>query len=386
YEEIRKAEITHRYFKVAKLAAAYAFIDRSMYVKMSHLENAIAMAEQSGESFAEILNRDMAHVKLANYLSLIGREMTHAELLENLPFYKGTEPQKRDMVSMAIAHGYKNNIVITREMIDGIEFLSGKSVPETDLNKITLSAGKDITTGFATHVVPFNRLHHLVAISGYHWVNHALRDAYRDEAHVVPGFNIIVLDVEKSVSIDMAKYLLKDYKYLLHTTKRHTESEHRFRVILPISHTLALEGKDFKEFMGNIFDWLPFEVDRATGQRARKWLTNKGQYWYNDGELIDSLQFVPKTKKADEYKAVLANQSDWSNLERWFINNTADGNRNHNLMRYAFALLDMGQDIASIQNNVLALNRKLESPLTETEVLSTVIATATRKFHTKGDA
>lgn len=384
YDEIRKAELSHRYFKVAKLAAAYAFVEGAINVKMDHLDNAIAMAEASGHSFEEMMNRDRPHVKLANYIASIGRELTHAELFEDLPFYKGTESAKRDMMNYAIAWGYKNNIFIKKEMLDGIEFISGKSVPKTDLNKMILAASTDITTGYATHRPAFDKVHCLLSKAGYHWVTHSLKDGYRDEAHAIPGFNMVCLDVEKSVSIDTAKHLLKDYKYFLHTTKRHDPKDHRFRIVMPISHVLEMDQKDYKDFMNNLFDWLPFEVDRATAQRSRKWLTHNGKWWYNDGELIDALQFVPKTKKADERKNVLANQTNLTNLERWFINNTDDGSRNNQLIKYAYACMDMGQDLHSIQSNVLELNRKLEMPLEEAEVLSTVIQSITRKFHTKG--
>lgn len=385
YEEIRKAEISHRYFKVAKLAAVYAYIDREVYVTSKHLEYAIAMAESSGKAFELILNRERPYAKLANYIATIGRELTQTDLIEDLPFYKGSEAQKREMLTHAIAHGYKNNIYITRHIEDGIEFLSGKMTQETDLKKIIISYSNDIVMGYSHREVPFNQLHNLVNRPNLHWVNHKLKDGYRDEAHCVPGVNLVVLDVENSISVDTAKLLLKDFKYLLHTTKRHTDKDHRFRVLLPLSHLLELDAKDFKEFMQNIFDWLPFEVDTMTGQRSRKWLTHKGEYWYNDGELLDALQFVPKTKKADERKQVYTQLRSLDNLERWFIANTAEGNRNHSLLKFAYCLIDDGLDMTSVHSRVMSLNSKLPEPLEEAEVLSTVLVSANRKFLQKGN-
>lgn len=381
YDEVLKAELAHRFFKAVKLAAAYAFIDKSMYVKMDHLENAIAMVQASGEAFNNMMKRDRPHIKLANYIAHSGRELTHADLVEDLPFYKGSEAQKRDMLNLATQYGYKNNIFIKKELIDGIEFLSGKSVPLTDLEKMIFAASPDITTGYTTQRKPFHRLHKLVTAPNYHWVTHSLKDAYRSEANIIPGFNLAVLDVDTGVSIETAQLLLKDYKYLLHVTKRHTPTNHRYRIIMPLSHTLELDQEDFREFMNNIYEWLPFDVDKQTAQRSRKWLTHKGNFWYNDGQLLDALQFVPKTKKAEEHKAVLATQTNFNALERWFVNNTIAGNRSNQLMKYAYALIDMGQDMPSIQNNVLALNKKLAKPLDETEVMSTILITASKKHH-----
>ena len=383
YDEIRKSEISHRYFKVAKLAAAYAYIDQASFISKDHLHNSIAMAEMSGKAFEQILKRDRPHVKLANYICNIGKELTQPDLIEELPFYKGSEQHKREMLTLAIAHGYKQGMYITSEMNDGIQFLSGKTVPATDLNRIIVAYGSKLAEGYRSEYAPFDQLDKLVTSPGLHWVSHHLEKGYRDEKHVKPGANVVVLDIEDSIDIPTARFLLKDYTYLLHTTKRHTEEKHRFRVILPLTHHVILDEHDFKEFMRNIFDWLPFEVDKQTGQRARKWMTFKGKHWYNKGELLDTLQFVPKTKKADDRKQLIAGQTNLNNLERWFINNTGQGNRNHKLCAYAFALIDMGYNVEDITNKVKALNSKLDEPISEDEIMSTIIVSVTKRVHTK---
>jgi hypothetical protein len=387
--DMKKAEMTHRYFKAAKLAAAYAFCEASAEVTMDHLENAIAMTEMSGSSFQGILTRDRPYVKLANYLALSGREMAQHDLVEDLPFYRGSEAQKRELIKLATSWGYKNGVVIQQEIQDGIEFFSAKATPTTDVSKMILSLSTShITQGFAYHEVPFDKMGKMLQMSTAHWVNHKLKNGYRDEAHVISGFNMIVLDVENSVSVDMAKQLLSDYKYCLYTTKRHTDNDHRYRIVMPISHKLSLEGQDFKDFMNNIFDWLPFEVDRQTGQRSRKWLGNKGKIWYNDGELLDAFQFIPRTKKAIENQSARAGLTDLSALERWFVTNTAKGNRNGRLVQYGYALMDDNQSLMQIIDGVNSLNSKLADPLSDTEIRNTVEKSLTARFYqrqAKGD-
>lgn len=383
YEDVRKAEIAHRYFKVVKLAAVYAYIDKDIYIEMKHLENAIAMAEESGEAFEEILNRDRPYIKLANYICNIGKELTQADLTEDLPFYKGTEQAKKEMLNLATAYGYKQGMYITTNMIDGIQFLSGKKAPETDLDKIIISYGKELAANYKNTIVVFNKLHQLTDANGYHWVNHFLRDGYRDEEHVVAGSNIVVLDVENSIDMGVAKFALQEYTWLMHTTKRHTDKEHRFRIIMPLSHHVDLDAKDYKEFMKNVYSWLPFDVDNQTGQRSRKWMTCKGNYWYNNGMLLDTLQFVPKTKKAEEHKQKLSTQTNFSHLERWFINNFEAGNRNNQLRNYAYMLIEAGYDEETIRVKVLDLNSKTENPLDEAEILSTIMVTVGKKLYIK---
>jgi hypothetical protein len=135
--------------------------------------------------------------------------------------------------------------------------------------------------------------------------------------------------------------------------------------------------------MANIFDWLPFKVDTATNQRSRKWLTHKGNYWYNDGELLDALLFIPKTSKSDAQKQRVLDLQALSNLERWFVNNTGEGNRSNQLIKYALVLVDSGMGLDSIRNNLLALNNKLPNKLDDAEIVSTILVSAAKAISKK---
>lgn len=378
HEEIKKAEISHRYFKALKLAGAYAFIEDSPELTEDHLYQAIKLAEESGDSFNRLLTRDRPYVKLAKYISTCKRDVTQADLVEDLPFYKGAASQKTEMMNLAIAYGYKNNIIIKKSFSDGIEFFRGETLKETDLSKMILSYSNDMTTDYLNDYASFDQLHRLVQAPDFHWVVHHLNNGYRNEENCIPGFNLVVIDVDGGVNISTVKLLLKNYKFLIYTTKRHTDAEHRFRLILPTNFELSLDAKDYKEFMSNIYDWLPFEVDTQTNQRARKWLTHTGHYEYNDGELLDVLPFIPKTSKNEERKALLNNQHEMDNLERWVINNIGDGNRNNMLMRYAMILVDAGFDFEPIRQRVVGLNSKIPDKLDEAEIMSTVMITVAK--------
>lgn len=375
HEDMKKAELSHRYFKVLKLAGAYAFIDDSPEVTPGHIYNAIKLAEESGAAFQSMLNRDRPYVKLAKYLAGVKRDVTQAELVEDLPFYKGGSAQKNELLTLAIAYGYKNNIVIKKSFADGIEFIRGETLQETDLEKMVVSYSCDITTDYRNESAPFDQLHKLTQAAGMHWVAHHLNGGYRNEENCIPGFNMVVVDVDGTVSLSTAKLLLKDYKYLIYTTKRHTEVENRFRIILPINYTLELDAKDYKEFMSNIYEWLPFEVDTATGQRARKWMSHDGHYEYNEGEVLDALPFIPKTSKNEERKELLHSQQSMDNLERWAINNIGDGNRNNLILRFAMILVDAGLGFDEIKDRVFSLNDKIADKLDQAELLSTVLVT-----------
>lgn len=380
-ETIKKAEMEHRYFKVLKLAGAFAFVDISPEITKEHLENAIALAEESGAAFAELLVPERPYIKLAKYLSQINQDVTLADLDEDLPSFKGSKSQKDDLITMATAWGYKNNIVIKKSYMEGIMFLRGESLEETSLSKMIVSWSKDLTEGYKNEYAPFDALHKMVSMDGLHWLNHHLQDGdksqgYRLDENVIQGFNLLVLDIDGTVQMSTAKMLLSGFKALYYTTKSNTPETNRFRILLPLNYTLYMSKTDYKELLNNIMESLPFSVDSSSNQRVKKWLANPGQYEYTDGDLFDVLPYIPKTSRNLERSKLLDSQQSMDNLERWVLNNTGAGNRNDMLVRYALILVDAGFDLAAIQQKVGDLNSKLAEPLEEVELTNTILRSA----------
>jgi len=203
----------------------------------------------------------------------------------------------------------------------------------------------------------------------------------RNEANCIPGFNMVVVDIDEGVTMETATQLLEKYKWLMYTTKRHTATHHRFRMIFPINYQIKLEAADYKAFMRNLYDWLPFEVDRQTNERARKWLCASSKHTYNEGELLDALLFIPKTKKTEERAKVFESLKSLSAIERWFASDTEMGNRSNQLIRFALMLVDNGMHLDDIRDKVLAFNFKLEDPLPENEILNTIMMTVSKAIN-----
>lgn len=382
HEEIRKAELSHRYFKALKLAGAFAFVDESNEVEMDHLMQAILLVEESGKSFQTILNREKTYVKLAKYIASVGTEVTHADLMEALPFYKSGNAARNEMITLATAWGYKQHIIIKKSFIDGIEFFRGETLEETNLDEMVVSYGDHWAYNYLGERVPFEQLHQLTQAEGMHWANHHFKDGHRAEEKVRAGFNMIVIDVDEGVSLETAHALMKDYKFLTYTTKRHTEEVNRFRLILPINYVLELDSEEYKEFMNNVMAWLPFKTDESANQRAKKWETfNGGTHYYNfDGEILDALKFIPKTSKNEQYKKNFQQVESLDNLERWFAQRIATGNRNNQMLKYALALVDSGMSLMDVSKQVHAFNEKMNNPLAKDEIDSTILVTVAKRY------
>lgn len=387
HEEIRKAETSHRYFKALKLAGAFAFVDKSSELEEDHLLKAILLVEESGSAFQTILNREKAYVKLAKYIASIDEEVTHADLLEALPFYKSGNAARNEMMTLATAWGYKKHIIIKKSFVDGIEFFKGETLEETDLNKIKVSYSDHWAYGYLFEEVPFDQLGVVAQADGVHWANHQFKNGHRAEENVVAGFNAIVIDVDEGASLNAAHDLLKDYKFMTYTTKRHRTEGHgdRFRLVIPINYVLELDAEEYKEFMNNIVGWLPFKTDEAANQRARKWESFAGGHihYNHEGELLDALPFIPKTSKNAEYVKGFQSVQSLDNLERWFAQRIASGNRNNQMLKYALALVDGGMNLIDVGQQVHSFNAKLNAPLDKDEIDKTIMTTVAKRFSAK---
>ena len=383
--DIQRAEMSHRYFKVLKLAGVYAFLDMKPEIEIQHIHQAIKLAEDSGDALNQMFQREKPYERLAKFIAgNMGGELTQVDLSNQLPFYRGSQAVRNDMMTSAIAWGYKNNILIKKTYRDGIEFFTGESLEETDLDKIIVSYSKDLADNYVNDTVSFKNMVNLVTYKDLHWTNHHTIDRHRSEKTMVEGFNCIVLDIDGTTTLQVAQGLLKDYTYVIHTTKRHQqlvemekgvfEKRDRFRIILPINYKLDLSKDEYKEFMEGVQQWCPFELDTATFQRSRKWLCNDiAQTFVNEGELFDALPFIPRTSRNEVYKKNQLSLQSMNNLERWFAQRMISGDRNNTLAKYGFMLQDSGFKPAEIETMLLAFNDKLENKLDEQEILSTIM-------------
>ena len=381
FDEIRKAELEHRYFRVMKVAGSYAFVDESIVLTLDHVKAAIRLVEESGEGFQNLLNREPPHAKLARYIAGVDAELTHAELFNALPFYKASSKAERmDLLTMATSWGYRQHIILKKQYVDGIELISGETLKETSLDAVSLSYSADFAYHYEAGELAFEDLPGLTQEDGLHWSNHAFNNGHRCEDETIEGFNLLVIDVDGESPMHMVHDLLDDYVFMTHTTKRHTPETNRFRLILPMNYQLKLDPDDFREFMRNVMEWLPFKVDESTIDRCRKWQTfsQGSHHMHLEGQLFDVLPFVPKTTRNEQRVQEIKELGSLDNLERWFAQRIADGNRNNQMVKFALALVDTGMPYAEVEQKVLQFNAKINNGLTDDELQRTVLVTAAK--------
>jgi hypothetical protein len=336
--------------------------------------------------FQTIVYREKSHVKLGKYLASCGEEVTQHDLTNALRFYaKGGAQFRRDTMNLACSWGYKNNVIIKKTMVGEIEFFKAETLKPTNLDELHISLSQHYAYNYEEGVVAFSDLHQYTQSPGLHWINHSAKGGHRAEENILPGFDMIVIDVDGDMPLKTVHQLLKEYKFLTYTTKSHTKEENRFRLILPMNYRLYLDANEYKAFMNGVLSWLPFKSDESANQRSKKWETfDKGAYHYNrEGALFDALPFIPKTAKNDAYRKASKEVSSLDNLERWFIERMVEGDRNNQMIKYALALLDDGMDFTEISEKVLALNGKLESPMDESRINASILVTVAKRLQQK---
>jgi hypothetical protein len=69
------------------------------------------------------------------------------------------------------------------------------------------------------------------------------------------------------------------------------------------------------------------------------------------------------------------------NLERWFAQRIATGNRNNHMLKFALALVDSGLNLMDVSNQVHSFNAKLSNPLDKDEIDATIMTTVAKRYH-----
>lgn len=395
HQEMQKTEMAHRFFKALKLAGAYAFVDKSNEVELDHLHQAILLVEESGEAFHTILKREKTYVKLAKYIAECNEDLTHADLMAGVTYYPKSAAPRNDMMNLAMAWGYKNNVIIRKTFADGIEIFRGETLKETDLSKMLFTYSDHWAYNYeeSPEPVSFEELYVLTQQAGLNYCNHRFKNNHRCDENTIPGFNMLILDVDGGIPAKVVHELLAEYKYMTCDTKRNTDEINRFRLIIPINYFLELEKKDYNELITDVIAWLPFpttdnEIDDASKQRSKKWMScDTGSYHINtEGELFNILPFIPKTSINEAYRKEFKAVASLDNLERWFAQRIATGNRNNQMLKFALALVDSGYNLIDVSRSVHEFNQKLAEPMDRARIESSIMVTVAKRFAAAGVA
>lgn len=387
YRPIERTEMTHRHVKALKLAGAYAFCDGSNEVQLNHMQYAIALTERSGDSLYKILNQPRPHIRLAHFLADFGTSVTEADLVEYLPFYNGSVSNKRDLINLAMAYGYKNALAITAYKEANVMFYKGSKLEVNDMKHAIMSTSSEMADNYCNRTPSFEQLVKFFAnktgnFCNHHFENGDMGKGRRTRLTTTAGANMVVFDVDNTnIKPDVVSKFLGDTNHIIYTTKSHTDAAPRYRLILPLSHKVTLEEEQYRQLCKNIAYWLPVEVDAPAIQRERKYRHYKGSKVFSklDGNNIDVMPYYPNTQQSENLENDKGKTISVSGMKRWVIRTASEGNRNQTLYRYASFLREQSLSVDKIENAVKEVNSLLDEPLSDNELNDTILKSIKNK-------
>ena len=378
-------EMRNREHKMLKIAGTIAFIEHSPIMKREHLIWAIKLVEESGIHYARFVSTKKPFVRLAEWLSKQLEPVNEAQMVEELPYFSGSAPVKKEIIALAMAYGVKNNISVETVDISGITHYKAQSLDKVNMGKLRVSYTPKLGDPYKNTTIAFSKLDKLTQNASFRWCSHFMMDHHRSEDTTVQGFDLIVVEVDGTATMDEAALLLEDYGFYMYATKSATSKLERFRMVFPMSHHLVLDAEAYKDFMDSFCQWLPIVVDPNTHQRSRQWASFPNTSRFIDGKAINVFEHMTATRTVPQYVNDLTDPASLDRLEAYFVNQATSGNRNNVLAAYAFKLVELGGSEKVITDKVEILNKKLKKPLKGKELKDTVLTTVRNRIKKRGN-
>ena len=183
------------------------------------------------------------------------------------------------------------------------------------------------------------------------------KDQHRTIKNWLGGNTMLIYDIDAGMNIDEAQSMLVDTASAILTTKSHRKDKNgiacdRFRVFMPLAKPIDFtDEKRFKRIMKNVAEAFKLPFDKATLDPSRMFYPasiealDQCLYSQAGGRLVDWTLFDVETMDELALRKVALNHnatysfdgSDKATVERgirkFFVNNYADGNRNHTIFR-----------------------------------------------------
>ena len=382
YDERYSAEIGSL-DRIVKLATYHHIATGSYRVNENDFAYAYDFYKRCRESTKQLFNIEPQHKKIYKILKSTN-ELSKSEILEKDIFQRNTFNEDLDLVDEIC---YRNNEVLVQKG-NRVKKYKIEPLPPTDISKIIISLSIEQEKGaratkYKSMELPLfgdkQSLESLVVsdkISSFCLVH--FENNKRSDKNAIAGQNCIAFDFDDGeTTLEDVFSLFKDYKYLIYTTKSHTEDQHRFRLILPTKFMFYVNQEQHAGLIENISNLLGItNYDIATRNISRLWFTNaKAKVFTNQqGEMLDVNCCIPNTKKEEELVRVSEDDVDEitkdkrvQGMLRWTVANATKGSRNISLFKLYKFVCDVGSK-EEANEIVYIANSLISEPLSEKEI------------------
>ena len=387
FNQLEKIYKRNTYWLALKISALIAVSKMADRVEVEHYQEAIDIVSDSIVDFVSMLNRPEKYEIVVDWLLEQGTEENEYTLTSKLPFYKDVK-NKRQFLELMKGYAFQKNITLMIQEKQNISFYSAKGRKKVDLTQpLLFSYSADMAKDYYDNDdFVWSDLYKVITSKNkICYSAHGFENGHRTKDNALEGFELVILDIDDSTSLEMAKLLFEDYTYLIATTRSHQKEKNgvvcdRFRIILPMKDRLELNKDQYSKFYEAMMDDLPIEVDGACKDISRMFFSSEGEYFYNEGVMFDASKYIPNTQESEIYnkEGVKLAKKNINGIGQYIIRNEGGG-RNNQLTKYALLLMDTGYSHDECKEEVLRLNKQFQSPLAESEIKRTIFKTIERK-------
>lgn len=383
--------------KMEKLLGIIATIDLEDTINVEHLKFVIDFTEAMDKTAEETIEIKPVYQRIYNEIEKRSYT-TRTEIIKSVKDITVKDLDSQMILVQEHANILGNSLI--KKEYDGIVKYKIEKLSTTSLDNIIISINADmrptVPQGFIRKVGTFKGLADKIINADFRYSAGSFRNDYINDANYLQEQNLFIIDIDNDLTLEDAKNLFSGMTYLIATTRTHQKEKKgitcdRFRIILPTMSTFHLSPAVYSDMYMNVINSLGIEEADTQCRNASRWYygNQDGEYWYNEGELLDIRTFIPDSSEHKEASSSV-NKYDTSTYDapasvrvdaalRWFLANTSKGNRNKNIFLLG-ALLKDSQKIAEPDwaGWLQRANSCLAQPLSESDMKTTINSIARR--------
>ena len=351
--------------KIEKLLGIIATLDLQDEINEEHLKFAIEFTEALDSTAEETVEIKPAYKRIYD-------EIEKRSFAARTDIVKAVKDITiKDLDSQLILVQEHANLIgnsLIKKEYNGIIKYKIEKLSNTNLDNIILSINGNMDRtepeGFVRKIGSFDKLINAVNAE-FRYSAGTFRNEYISDENYLQEQNLFIIDIDNDLRLEDAKALFSSMTYLIATTKSHQKPKKtkvngetidlvcdRFRIILPTLSTFHLTAKVYSEMYMNVINSLGIAEADSKCRNASRWYYGnpEGEHWYNKGDLLDIRTYIPDSSEHQDASTSLNNYDNQRYKStapasirvdaaiRWFLSNTATGNRNDNLFKLGMLL------------------------------------------------
>ena len=351
--------------KIEKLLGIIATLDLQDEINEEHLKFAIEFTEALDSTAEETVEIKPAYKRIYD-------EIEKRSFAARTDIVKAVKDITiKDLDSQLILVQEHANLIgnsLIKKEYNGIIKYKIEKLSNTNLDNIILSINGNMDRtepeGFVRKIGTFDKLINAVNAE-FRYSAGTFRNEYISDENYLQEQNLFIIDIDNDLRLEDAKALFSSMTYLIATTKSHQKPKKtkvngetidlvcdRFRIILPTLSTFHLTAKVYSEMYMNVINSLGIAEADSKCRNASRWYYGnpEGEHWYNKGDLLDIRTYIPDSSEHQDASTSLNNYDNQRYKStapasirvdaaiRWFLSNTATGNRNDNLFKLGMLL------------------------------------------------